>query len=541
MSAAVVAGKLVLTANAVGTATVTVTATDADKLSATQTATITVKEAGTPETPETETPETETPETETPETATELTAKGRIAAMTLATADSPKVVDVAGYFTGGTGDVTYSATSSVETVATVAISGSSSSLTITAVADGLTTVTVTASDENAATASQTFNVTITSGKTPSAPTTTVTIEGKGKTEEVAVPKTQKLESENIRIVSVSEKVGAAGTWILTGVTKGTATVNRVNLVSGVVEGTIAVTVNNTAPHTTAERPDERYAMVERTPEQQPLAFREDAEDTVDGRDRAFFSVDLELSQYFDDVDGNIDRYVVRPSSPYVLYKGMAATGGQPGDRVFLDVLKKEIGGSFLVTAYAVDKDKEASPSVTFTVQSPDRVLPDSYDITQFENGDFKPVEIYDRQDIGHTLFFTDVLLAPGEPDLSTGLEFAADHLEKQGKKTTLDWGIDTDAGERAFTHRDTGADISPVIDPDPPIPPTDPATTLRHFYTVEASGAVATTGKKKLVLGAEGTTGDLTDAELTKLPIKVVRDGPRERDSQDHLLGADRP
>ena len=28
------------------------------------------------------------------------------------------------------------------------------------------------------------------------------------------------------------------------------------------------------------------------------------------------------------------------------------------------------------------------------------------------------------------------------------------------------------------------------------------------------------------MLGAEGTTGDLTDAELTKLPIKVVRDGP---------------
>ena len=123
-----------------GSATVTVTASDG-RLSATQTIAVTVVTNQTPK------------------------AVGTIPAQTVAIGTTPKTVDVGGNFSDADGDtLTYTATSSAISKATVTISGST--VTLTGVASGSATITVTASDGIAA-ATQTIAVTAGTNRAPS--------------------------------------------------------------------------------------------------------------------------------------------------------------------------------------------------------------------------------------------------------------------------------------------------------------------------------------------------------------------------------------
>ena len=86
-------------------------------------------------------------------------AVGTLSALTLRLVDGAGTVDVAGAFTDvDNDDLTYAATSAVDSVAAAAASGST--VTVTPVSKGVAEITVTASDEDGAEATQTFGATV---------------------------------------------------------------------------------------------------------------------------------------------------------------------------------------------------------------------------------------------------------------------------------------------------------------------------------------------------------------------------------------------
>ena len=132
---------LSLSANALGTVTITVTATDTSAATVTETFSATVVQPN-----------------QVPTTV------GTISNITMKLGSITRQVDVSGYFNDADGDnLTYTASSS--NVADVTISVSSATVTIASVSEGWADVTVTASD-GAASATQTFKVTVSANSTP---------------------------------------------------------------------------------------------------------------------------------------------------------------------------------------------------------------------------------------------------------------------------------------------------------------------------------------------------------------------------------------
>ena len=131
-------------ANALGTATITVTVADPDGATAQQTFTVTVVSGNDAPVP-----------------------VGTIPAQTGKVGGTAPTVDVSSNFSdpdGGT--LTYTATSSDETIATVSVSGAT--VTITPVAAGTATITVTATDYFEETATQSIAITVTENRAPTA-------------------------------------------------------------------------------------------------------------------------------------------------------------------------------------------------------------------------------------------------------------------------------------------------------------------------------------------------------------------------------------
>ena len=145
--------RVTLTAVAEGTATIRVTATDLGGLSATQSFTAAVVTG---------------PSNRAP------VPVARLAPVTLATDESAVAVDVSAAFRDPDGDaLTYSATSSAPSVASVAVVGST--VTVAPVSEGAATVTVTATDAGGSngTATQAFSVTVSRQRPPGACTVEV--------------------------------------------------------------------------------------------------------------------------------------------------------------------------------------------------------------------------------------------------------------------------------------------------------------------------------------------------------------------------------
>ena len=147
IATALAAGSMVTVfAVAQGTATITVTATDADNLTATQTFSVTVNPALPP-----------------PNRAP--VAQGTVSVPELTAGAAAHQVDVASHFTDPDGDaLTYKASSSATSVATVRVAGSA--LTITPVGQGTATITVTVTDPAGETAMLSFSVRVNSAPPP---------------------------------------------------------------------------------------------------------------------------------------------------------------------------------------------------------------------------------------------------------------------------------------------------------------------------------------------------------------------------------------
>ena len=147
---------LTLTAVAAGSATITVNATDNSNAAATQSISVTVEPNSAP------------------------VRVGTIPTQTVSLSGSAVTLDVSSYFSDPDGNpLTYSATSSDTSRATVSLSDAT--LTLTAVAAGSATITVNATDNSNAATTQTFSVNVISNRAPTPvgtiPNQTVSLSG----------------------------------------------------------------------------------------------------------------------------------------------------------------------------------------------------------------------------------------------------------------------------------------------------------------------------------------------------------------------------
>ena len=347
-------------------------------------------------------------------------------------------LDVSAYFNEPEGqDLTYTATSSAPEVASATIDGSM--LTIAGLADGLATITVTATDTTGLSARQTISVTVGAGADgedgedgeDDTETSDIVIDGKGKTAETTIGEGQTLESGNTDIVTVALNAGSTTVWTLTGSKKGSTSVNVLD--AGAVVNTLSVMVKNTAPGRTAKQPDTTYVMQPGTAAvpHNPKKYK-----TADDYTRRFHEANIEPRLFFEDADGaaDIKSYVARSSSSDVLVVKTT------GDDVILDVLKAGIGGSITLTLHAVDKDGAESGTLAFDVEL-NTPLSDVYDVTQYRNGQFKSIDVWDREDVKHLLTFKDTLVQETDGTTATysGYEFARQHHAVYRGFTELDW------------------------------------------------------------------------------------------------------
>ena len=213
-------------------------------------------------TPPTTTPPTTTPPTTTPgENVAPVASAAIPASLSMVTGADPRVVDVSPFFTDANGDVlTFSGAASSDTaVATVALSGST--LTITAVAVGTSDISVTATDPDGLSATGSLDLTV-SDPSPSIPATLELSVGgvvAEKTHELKLPDGYTLQTADASKVNVV-RTGATGEgnqWRLTArskTTKPPSVTVYVNDKNNTEATKIEVTVLNSPPVRNKEKP-----------------------------------------------------------------------------------------------------------------------------------------------------------------------------------------------------------------------------------------------------------------------------------------------
>ena len=302
-TAAVSGSTLAITAVARGTTTVTVTATDPESLEATQTFQSTI-----PNRPPAPT--------------------GTIPAQTLYIGDTV-TVDLSPYFDDPDGDaLTYTARSSNSGVATASVSGSH--LAITAVARGTATVTVTATDPESLEATQTFQSTI--PNRPPGPTGTISEQTLyiGDTARVDLsPYFDDPDGDALTYTARSSNSGVA-----------TASVSGSHLtITAVARGTATVTVTATDP----EGLEATQTFQSTIPNRPPRPTGTIPEQTL----YLGHTVNVDLSPYFDDPDGDALTHTARSSDSGV------ATAAVSGSTLAITAVAR---GTTTITVTATDPE-----------------------------------------------------------------------------------------------------------------------------------------------------------------------------------------
>ena len=260
-----------LTVTAVAAGTITVTATDTANATATQTFTVTVEANSVP--------------------------VGSIPSQTVRVLGT---VDVSSYFSDPDGHpLTYSATSSDTTKATVSVSGAT--LTITPVAAGSATITVTATDTANATATQSISVTVEANSAPvpvgSIPTQTVSLTGSAGTVDVSS--------------YFSDPEGHSLTYSATSSNPSKATVSLSGTtltITAVATGWSTITVNATDPSNAGAK---QTFSVNVTSNRSPTRVGSIPQQTVRVGGSAGT---VDVSSYFSDPDGNPLTYSATSSN-----------------------------------------------------------------------------------------------------------------------------------------------------------------------------------------------------------------------------------
>ena len=334
--------RVTLTAVAEGTATIRVTATDPGGLSATQSFTATVTG----------------PSNRPPEPV------GALAPMTIQLDDDAVTVAVSGAFRDPDGDaLTYGASSSTPSVASVSVSGSL--VTVTPVSEGTALVTVTATDTNGSntTATQSFTVTVTgsSNRPPVAVGTlapvTLAIDESAVTVDVSAA-FRDPDGDPLTYGTASSAPGVAA------VSVSGSTV----MVTPVSEGTATVTVTATDAGGSNTTATQRFTVtVTGSSNRPPVAVGTLAPLTIGADDTP---VSLEVSGAFRDPEGDVLTYAATSSTP-----GVATVSVSRSTVTVAPVAP----GSATVTVTATDtggSNTSATQTFPVTVPAPftDRVL-----------------------------------------------------------------------------------------------------------------------------------------------------------------------
>ena len=405
------------------------------------------------------------PTPDPPDTPTPADAPQKISTIPAQVVDvraSSAALDVSAYFSPTTG-LTYTAVSSDLTKATATIPTGSSSLTITGVAAGTATVTVTAADSNGRTATLNISVTVTdaSSGTPSA----VTIAGVTKTEDLTIEESQTLQSLSPAIVTATRKADSTTVWTLAGVKKGTASV-RIWNADRTIERTISVTVENSPPTTKKDAPVGRILAISDAGEYVDENGLPLANDAVTPGRRQYHLLTLDYSSFFEDPDADDiadDGYRAESNEPYVKVVKVLSSG------VVIDVTK-DVGFSFPLVVYVVDKSGSVSEHVTLTAPFPSP-LKDVYEVTQAAgDGDFSDANVWQREGVTHTLTFA---------AFKSGGTAAGFHFVEAFEAELTGGGTPPVTGTATFTAPAT------IPDPDASVPP---------YYTVTKTGPVEIAG-----------------------------------------------
>ena len=311
-----------LVPKAAGTVTVTLTAKDPGGLSATQSFSVKVNKA--------------------PE------ANGTIPDGSITFGDNGYSVDVSSYFTDANGDaLTYTASSSDTTKASVNMSDTT--VSVTAVAAGSATITVTATDIHGASGTQSFNVaTADSGPVTVGTIPDVSLDVGGSSTDVALADYfDAVNKSALTYTAVSSATSAAtvsisgSTLTLTPVAAGTATITARALDSNSSFATQTFTATvvkpNRAPVTVGTIPDQKVYL-------------------------GGVSITIDAAPYFSDADGDALTYTVSDSDLANQKIGISLTsGGQVTIGATLQT------GTVTVRVYAADASAFATQTFTVTV------------------------------------------------------------------------------------------------------------------------------------------------------------------------------
>ena len=467
-------GVLTLTPRVVGQTIVTVTAT-ADNRNTMDDFIVTVK-AGSKPTPT-------TPDPDPP------ARNGSIMAQEVEVGKSTAAIDASEYFTPATG-LTFTASSSAIDKATPAVSGSS--LTITGVAVGSATVTVTATDAQNRSATQTIAVTVTAAGAIYKPSTVI-IDGVTKMEDVSIDDGQTLQSLAIGTVTAAKKLGSDTVWTLTGEKKGTAMV-RIWNADRTLDKTITVTVENTAPMKTKDAPVGRVLAMSidgsQHVDKDGLTL---ADADVTSEKRQYHKINLDYAEFFEDPDaGDLgdDAYMADSNEPYIKVVEVLSSG------VVIDVMK-DVGSSFPLVVYVVDKAGAMSEKVTLTAPSPEPRA-DKYEVTQSAgDGDFSTATVYLREGVDHTLTFA----AYGADGDASGFRFVSVFETEELPKT----GVSVVDGTAVFVA---------------PNPVPDASSSSVPYYTVSKTGPV-----ELVEVSADNPKGLQISSDIPTLTFKVTGSG----------------
>ena len=308
-------------------------------------------------------------------------ATGTIPAVELSV-DETETVDVSQYFTDPDGDdLSYSAASSDTARATVAVSGNA--LTVTAIAAGTATITVTATDPDAASAEQSFDVTVPNR----APEPTDTISD----QELAVGDSIVIELNDY----FTDPDGNALAYSAVTSNAGVATVSvaaSVATVTGVGKGTATISVTATDPGGASAQQSLRVTVPNRAPE---------ANGTIAAVELAVNETEtVDVSQYFTDPDGDHLSYSAASSDTTL------ATVAVSGNALTVTAIS---AGTATITVTATDPDA-TSAEQSFQVTVPNRApeLADTIPDQDLAVGDSTVIElgVYFRDPDGDALTYT---------------------------------------------------------------------------------------------------------------------------------------
>ena len=272
-------------------------------------------------------------------------------------------LDVAGSFTDPDGDVlTYTAASSVSSVAGASVSGST--VTITAAGPGTTTITITATDDEGATATQQVSVTVLQPNRPpnrvgSIPPQTINV-GDRATVDASRYFTDP-DGDALRYTATSSNPGvvrvsvSVSTVTITGASAGNATIT---VTAGDPEGLTATQ----QARVTVSQPNRAPRPVGTIPSQ-----------TIN----AGGTTTVDASQYFSDPDGNALTYSATSSSLSVARASVSnstvtVTGVSTGSAT-IAVTARDPGGLSATQRFSVSVQSAGAPDLEFANVAPTSV------------------------------------------------------------------------------------------------------------------------------------------------------------------------